>query len=229
MPCGSALARRPPKSCSTAACGLSPSSWKKHRSRPIWRWSDYLPRSTGGSTRGLALAAVWVLLQPILDLVIIAAMGDEDVADRVQPGRRVKTAGGDRDQVAADALPEQARPAFAAKTALREARGLIPAQAALLIEAEIGERRVGIGADMTVEAAALPAMTIHHIAQGAGDGEADGAAFAMPSDRKLLGHGTHLIALAGATDGWGWCGQGPRPNPGPRRGAPPEDGAAGRA
>jgi hypothetical protein len=39
-------------------------------------------------------------------------------------------------------------------------------------------------------------MTIHHIAQGTADGEADGTAFTMPSDRNLLGHGTHLIWLA---------------------------------
>jgi hypothetical protein len=50
---------------------------------------------------------------------------------------------------------------------------------------------------MAVEASALPAMAIHHIAQGAGDGEPDGAAFAMSSDRNLLGHGTHLILLTG--------------------------------
>src|SRR5207249_3964029 len=117
-------ARRPAKSCLSAACELQPSCWPSRRSRPISRWSDDPARSN---------AAVRVLLQPVLDLVVIAAMGDKNVSDRAQPGRRVETASGDRDDIAADALPEQARPAFAAKAALREARRSIPAQAALLV------------------------------------------------------------------------------------------------
>src|SRR5712692_2447207 len=127
---------------------------------------------------GSGRAPVGMLRQPVADLVIVAAMRDEDVADGAQAGRRIEAAGGDRDDGAADAPPEQAGAALAAEAALGEAGGFVPAQPALRLEAQIGARRIGIGADMAVEAPALPTMAVHHVAQRAVDGEPHGTAFA---------------------------------------------------
>src|SRR5580693_338473 len=115
-------------------------------------------------------------------------MSDEDMAHGAQSGRRIEAAGRDGDDVAADPLPEQARAALAAETAARGARGLIPAQATLLLEAKIGEGGVGIGADMAVEAPALAAMTVHHVAQLARDGEPNSPAFAAAGDMGWCRH-----------------------------------------
>src|SRR5258707_15544451 len=98
-------------------------------------------------------------------------MGDEDVAHRAQPGRRIEAARRHRHGLAAEPVPEQARAAVAAEAAPGGARGLIPAQAALLVEAEIGEGGVGVGADMAMEAPALAAMAVHPPAQRAPAGE----------------------------------------------------------
>src|SRR5258708_10638118 len=115
-------------------------------------------------------------------------MGDEDMADGAQTRGRVEAAGGNRRQIAADALPKQAGAALAAEAAMGEARRLVPAQATLLGEAKVGAGGSGIGADMAVKAPALAAMAIHHLAQRAGDAETDGAAFAMAGDRCRLVH-----------------------------------------
>src|SRR5262245_46492825 len=112
------------------------------------------------SVRGSAGHRSGKAIEPVGDLVIVAAMVDEDMSYRLQSRWRVQGAGGDADAVAFEALPEQAGAAFAAKAAPRSFRRHKPFQVGAPDDGDVLVLRIGVGAEMAMELAALAAMAI---------------------------------------------------------------------
>ncbi len=73
-------------------------------------------------------------------------------------------------------LPEQARAAFSAKSALRNLGCAIPPQAAVFDDCDIVFLGFGMGTKDAMQFLAHTAMAIYHVTQGAGDLKADGTA-----------------------------------------------------
>src|SRR5688572_5694560 len=96
-----------------------------------------------------------VLGQPVLDLVVIALVGDEDVLFDVGARGRFEGAHGDRDRVLFDRVPEQRGAAGRAEPALDLVRGAEPGDVELAIDLERLARHVG---GHPVVAGSLPAL-----------------------------------------------------------------------
>src|SRR5215813_10017710 len=75
----------------------------------------------------------------VLEAVVVALVGDINVADELQPRLAIDGAGHDRDRRGAIALPEQIAAAGLAEATLRLGRGAVPGKALLHRQAEIGE------------------------------------------------------------------------------------------
>ncbi len=98
------------------------------------------------------------------------------MADGVKVGWPIERTGEDTGRVLFIRLPEQAGAAFSTKSAPRNLGCAIPLQAAVFEDRDIVFLGFGMGTKDAMQFLAHTAVTIHHVAQGAGDLKADGAA-----------------------------------------------------
>src|SRR3954451_9529448 len=129
-----------------------------------------------GSPVEIALSVGRKLGQPVVDLVVVALIGHEDVDAAREVRRRVEGARQHRDFGVAVAPPEQRRAAGAAKAPSGKIGSPVPAELALALDRERRGRQVRGGVVVAGLAPALGAVAIDHAAQRAAGGEAYGAA-----------------------------------------------------
>src|SRR5206468_10038167 len=96
--------------------------------------------------------------------VVVAGLAGVDLGDRLQTGRLVERARGDRYRRSLDGLPEQARSADGAEAA-RAAVGFVPAQRGLGDELEVLGRARRVGRHVAVRAATPRAVTDDDVTQ----------------------------------------------------------------
>src|SRR5579871_4586328 len=144
-------------------------------------------RPRGARTRG-ACSPGRLLRLAILDLVVVGLVGDEDVLDELEAGRRIERAGRDRHALLAGRTPEQIAAATAAKSALRRTRGAIPDETVGGDELEPIFGHARHRGMMTARAPALRAMTCDHIARRSMDAVTHGAAQTAARMRRFIGH-----------------------------------------
>ncbi|VWX61307.1 hypothetical protein SPHINGOR109_51110 [Sphingorhabdus sp. 109] len=116
------------------------------------------------------------LQHPFFNLVIIALVGDEDMAPDIRAGRLVETAHGDGDCVVVERVPKQEGAAGVAEAAADFFRGLVPADMVFAVDGDGAGRHVDRGPVMTGLLAALAAVAGVGLGQVAGDFDIDGAA-----------------------------------------------------
>ena len=98
------------------------------------------------------------------------------MAHGFEVGWLIEGTGEDTGSVLFVRLPEQARAAFTAKTALRNLRCAIPLQAAVFGDRDIVFHGFGMGTKDAMQFLAHSAVAIHHVTQEARDLKADSTA-----------------------------------------------------
>ena len=89
------------------------------------------------------MLTIVVARQSVVESVIITFTGDEDVGSELQSRRAVERPGCDKDLLRAVVLREETAATDVAEAATPARRGAVPAEAALLGQAEVRKARSG--------------------------------------------------------------------------------------
>ena len=129
--------------------------------------------TTGISQRSLGqgnlVAALIISRQIVIQLVIVAFVGDEDMGGGCQPGIAVERARGDRDPIGAIGLSEEGRTALAAKTPPCGIARPVPFQPAVFDHLEIFHAHARGWHVVAGLLSALATMASNHLFQRAGN------------------------------------------------------------
>ena len=131
------------------------------------------------------IGATFQVMAP--EILPVAGVLHVDVARSAQTGRRIERSRGDRDRRAVGARPEQPTAALAAERPLGAVVG-VPAKPPRLDQLQVVAGAGAVGGGAAVRAGADGAVADEHVAQGAGDAIANGAAEAAARVGCAVGH-----------------------------------------